>query len=332
MKQFITILAITILTAVSNFAQAQNKVNVVASASMWADMVANIGGDKVAIDRIVPIGGDPHTYEPTPSDAIKVSNADLILINGLTFEGWINDLIDNSGTKAETVLVTKYVTPISSDDYENATDPHAWMDADNGRLYAKAIYEALVKKDPENGVFYTQNYEAYDKKVVDLDNYIKAEIEKIPADKRILVTSHDAFKYYGNAYGIQLEAIQGISTEAEAQLSDMTRVTEVIKKTNIPAIFVESTINPKMLQQIAKDNNIAIGGELFADSLGKKGGKGGTYISMLKHNTDVIVKALSMAQNTEITEEKPTSNTYLYLALGIGLVVIMALAFTKLTK
>ncbi len=332
MKLYITSFSITLLTLLNYFAQAQEKINIVASASMWADMVENIAEDKATIDRIVPIGGDPHTYEPTPSDAIKVSNADLILVNGLTFEGWINDLIQNSGTSAETILVTKYVTPISSDDYENAADPHAWMDANNGRLYAKAIYEALVKFDPENGVFYTKNYEAYDKDLVDLDKYIKEEVAKIPSDKRILVTSHDAFKYYGKAYGIRLEAIQGISTEAEAQLSDMTRVTEVIKQTNIPAIFVESTINPKMLQQIAKDNNIAIGGELFADSLGKKNSEGGTYISMLRHNTDVIVKALSTSQFTETAEVKSTNNLYLYLVLGIGLLVIMALAFTKLIK
>ena len=331
MKHYTTLLII-LFSFLSHFAQAQGKINVVASASMWADMTEHIAGDKATIDRIVPIGGDPHTYEPTPSDAIKVSNADLILVNGLTFEGWINDLIGNSGTKAETVLVTKYVTPISSDDYENATDPHAWMDAANGRQYAKAIYEALVKLDPDNEEYYTQNYNTYDREIADLDNYIKAEVATIPSDKRILVTSHDAFKYYGKAYGIQLEAIQGISTEAEAQLSDMTRVTEVIQRTKIPAIFVESTINPKMLQQIAKDNNIAIGGELFADSLGKKGGEGGTYISMLKHNTDIIVKALSKSEFTETTEETSTNNLYLYLALGIGLLLIMGLAFTKLTK
>lgn len=326
----ITIVLLFSLTAI--IANAQDKINILASASMWADMTENIVGDRANVDRIVPIGGDPHTYEPTPSDATKVTNADLILINGLTFEGWITDLIKNSGTEAKTVLITKEVNPISSDVYKDATDPHAWMDASNGRLYAKAIYEALLNYDAANKKYYTERYAEYDQEISNLHTMIKKSVSRIPESQRVLITSHDAFKYYGEAYGLQLEAIQGISTEAEAQLSDMKRVSDAITRHNVPAVFVESTINPKMLQQIAKDNNIAIGGELYADSLGDKDSEGGTYIGMLQHNTEVIVDALTKTRNAEVKIEQGKNDTYLYVILGLVLLTIMGVVFSRLNK
>ncbi len=273
-------------------ATAQDKLKVLGSASMFSDMANEIGGDKISLKTIVPIGGDPHLHETTPKDAIKVSEADVILINGLTFEGWIIELIENAGTSADVILITEGVNPISSTVYKNASDPHAWMDAKNGLVYAKNIYEAFVKNDPANEDYYKENYLAYKKKLEDLDSYIRLAIESIPRDQRVLITSHDAFSYYGKAYGLRLEAIMGISTEADAQTSDIVRVTEVLEKYNVPAVFIESTINPKLIKQVAKDNNVAIGGELYADSLGPKGSEGESYYKMLKHNTDVIVSAL----------------------------------------
>jgi len=333
MKLYTQLLIVGILLCNTTFGYSQeNKYKILASASMWADMAKNLAGDKATVDLIVPIGGDPHLYEPTTGDAKKVSNADLILINGLTFEGWINELIDNSGTKAETVLITKYVTPISSDVYKDATDPHAWMDAANGALYVKAIYEALVAKDPSNKDYYTERYEIYKSKVEQLDNYIKFAIQSIPQEQRVLITSHDAFKYYGNAYGLKLEAIQGISTESEAQTSDMKRVTDVINQYKVPAVFIESTINPKMLMQIAKDNEVKIGGELYADSLGDEDSAGGTYIGMLKSNTDVITNALTNRNTETIKLHDSGTENYLYWILGLVLLGIMGLVFLKLNK
>ena len=159
------LLALLLSTSLICFAQSP-KIKILASASMWADMTSNIAGDLATIETIVPVGGDPHIYEPTTSDAIKVSNADLILINGLTFEGWIETLIENSGTKAKTVLITKYVEPIASETYHKATDPHAWMSAKNGLLYCQAIYEALVDYDTANKDKYTSNYLLYQTKRV----------------------------------------------------------------------------------------------------------------------------------------------------------------------
>ncbi len=309
----------------------EDKLQVLASASMWADMAQNIGGDLIDVDLIVPIGGDPHLYEPTPSDAKKVSNAGLILINGLTFEGWINELIENSGTKANTVIITKYVDPIKSDIYQDAVDPHAWMSVRNGKLYCKAIYEALVAALPQFKSMLESNYNTYITKLDKLDSYISIAVESIPESQRVLITSHDAFKYYGQAYGLKLEAIQGISTESEAQFSDMKRVTDVIKQYNVPAVFIETTINPKMLKQIAEDNGVIVGGQLYADSLGDKASEGGTYYDMLKSNTNVIVNALSQQRGEQVSgSESSGSKALIYIGLALGLLLIMGGVFYKL--
>ena len=295
---------------------------VVASATIFEDMAKNLGRDLIDVESIVPIGGDPHVYEPTPSDAVMVSKADLILINGLTFEGWINELVENSGTDAQVVLITEGITPIASESYKGATDPHAWMDASNGIIYARNISLALQRLDPDNQSLYQEYLEDYRDRLVELDRYIEQEISSIPESKRVLITSHDAFAYYGRKYGIKLSAIMGISTDAEAQTSDILRVAQTIKNTGVPAVFVESTINPKLLQQIAKDNEVAIGGELFADSIGDEGTDGHGYIEMLRHNTDVIVGALSRNEisKTKIDQDDDSSNWLLYSILGLCMI------------
>lgn len=318
------IIVALILSTLSTVA-AQDKPLVVASASMLADITQNIGGDHIDVRMIVPIGGDPHIYEPTPSDVQLVNNANLILINGLTFEGWITELIENSGTQAQTVTVTQGVDILTSQQYKNSADPHAWMDASNGRIYARNIKEALIQIDPNHQDEYEENFIKYDAQLAELDQYIAQKIEEIPQAKRVLITSHDAFQYYGKKYGVRLEAIMGISTEAEAQTSDVIRVNKVIKENGIPAIFIESTINPKLIQQLATDNKIKIGGKLYADSLGDKNSPGSTYINMLRHNTDTIVKALS--RDHEIVEEEKVNNMGYLLAMGgillLGLIFLV---------
>jgi ABC-type Zn uptake system ZnuABC Zn-binding protein ZnuA len=304
---------------------AKEKPVVLATASIFADMAKNIAGGELEVQLIVPIGGDPHLYEPTPGDAQKVAEADLILKNGLTFEGWLNELIENSGTKAKVVTITDGIQAITSEKYKNSTDPHAWMDAQHGQTYIENVKNALVALAPDNADIFEFNYKLYRQQLEDLDFFIKAEIAKIPEAQRILITSHDAFQYYGRRYGIQLESILGTSTDAEEQTSDIIRLNKVIQESQVPAIFVESTINPKLLKQIAKDNDIAIGGELYADSLGDEKSPASTYIDMLKHNTTVIVKALSQLKSvdnaaTENEEEKGTSNFVLYAVLGILLI------------
>lgn len=297
---------------------------VVASASMIADMATNIGGQHIDVDLIVPIGGDPHIYEPTPDDVRLVRSANLILLNGLTFEGWINELIENSGTSASTIIVTKGIDILTSQQYKNSTDPHAWMTASNGKIYAFNIKKALQELDPLHYDFYEKNYNSYAAQLEDLDQYIKQKIIEIPESKRILVTSHDAFQYYGRRYGVRLEAIMGISTEAEAQTSDIIRVNRVIKESGIPAIFVESTINPKLISQLAEDNHIKIGGKLYADSLGDKDSPADTYINMLKYNTDTIVNAL-LGESEDADPSQSTGQSYLYLWIFGGVLLISSI-------
>jgi len=298
----------------------EDKKLVVATCSIFADMAENIAGGHADVKMIVPVGSDPHLYTPRPSDAKLLAEADLILRNELTFEGWLKKLIDNSSTKAKITTITDGVPAIKSLEYENSADPHAWMDAKNGLIYIENIKNSLVEIDPDNKEVYEINYGVYRQQLEDLHAYILAEVSKVPESQRILITSHDAFQYYGRAYGILLESILGVSTEAEAQTSDIRRLNKVIRENKVPAVFIESTINPKMLEQLASDNNIEIGGELFADSIGEKDGNADSYYDMLKYNTDVIVKALSRVvedQEKEVSEESDGNSYLIWGVLGV---------------
>lgn len=319
-----TIIYTSLLTLLSFSLLAQEKFKVVATASIFADMAENIAGDYIEIKTIVPIGGDPHLHEPTPRDAQLVNSADLILMNGLTFEGWLNELIENSGTKAKTALITKGVNAIESKQYKGSTDPHAWMDVNNGLIYIKNIKDALVELDPEGKEQYEFNYGVYKQQLEELDQYIKDRIGEIPIEKRVLITSHDAFQYYGRKYGILLESVLGVSTDAEVQTSDITRLSKVIRERKVPAVFIESTINPKLLKQIASDNKVSIGGQLFADSIGDKDSDAPTYYDMLKHNTDVIVDALKKeVESAEVTDNQPNNNWIFYALIGLALIGLL---------
>ena len=314
---------------------AQERLKVVATATMFEDMARMISGDLLEVVSIVPVGGDPHIYEPTPSDVRLVAEADLILRNGLTFEGWLDELIANSGTKADVVTITKGIPVIASDQYHNATDPHAWMSARNGLQYIENVHDALVRLDPENADVYAFNYRLYKQQLEDLDQWIRTEIEKIPLAKRVLITSHDAFRYFGKQYGVRVEAALGTSTDAEVQTSDIVKLSNTIRETGVPAIFVESSVNPKLLEQIARDNKIGIGGKLYSDSLGDKDSPAGSYIGMLRHNTETIVKALSAAvpeTHTEAASLNKSSSIWLWTTLVALLVGGFAFVAFRLGK
>ncbi len=307
---------------------AQDKLKVVTSVTILKDMAELIAGDQLQVQCIMPIGSDPHLHEPTPRDAKMVAAADLVLVNGLTLEGWLNELIDNAGGDAEVVTVTDGIQSIASQTYKNASDPHAWMDARNGIQYIKNIKDSFVKLMPESKEIFEFNYGVYKQQLEDLDDYIFRAIATIPERQRILITSHDAFQYYGRRYGIQLEALMGTSTDAQTQTSDMNRVINVIRANKVPALFVESTINPKMLEQIAADNDIVIGGHLFADSIGDEDSGAGSYYDMLKHNTDQIVAGLT---NKAVVKPSVEMKTPSYM-LWVGLAVLLLVGFFILTK
>jgi ABC-type Zn uptake system ZnuABC Zn-binding protein ZnuA len=286
------IIVIFFFSTVSLTAQKEDRPLVVASASIFHDMAEVVSGGLVEVRTVVPIGGDPHIYEPTPADVRLVAAADLVLVNGLTFEGWMNELIANSGTRAKTVTITEGIGTIESEEYANSSDPHAWMTAKNGQLYVENIRRALVDLDPYNKDVYNFNAQLYQQQLEDLDKEIFREVSSLPESRRILVTSHDAFRYYGRYYGVQVEAALGTSTDAEVQTEDVNRLTTIIKESGVPAIFVESTINPKLIRQLATDNDVIIGGSLYADSLADPDHPAGTYIGMLRYNTKTMVAAL----------------------------------------
>jgi ABC-type Zn uptake system ZnuABC Zn-binding protein ZnuA len=295
---------------------------VVTTASIFADMAENIAGGHLEVKTIVPTGGDPHTYEPTPADARLVASADIILKNGLTFEGWLDGLIASANTEAKVVTITEGIDAIHAQ-HKNSSDPHAWMSAANGIIYIENIKNALVEFDPANKEVYEFNYGVYRKLLEELDTYIAEQIKKIPEKRRILITSHDAFEYYGRRYGLRLESVLGISTDAEAQTSDMVRLAKVIRDNGVPAVFIETTVNPKLLQQIATDNNARIGGKLFSDSIGDKNSDAPSYYQMLKYNTDTIVKALSAAEQSATPvdgKKQGTTGWITWVVLGILLV------------
>ena len=295
---------------------------VVASASIFADMARNLGGGEVRVESVVPIGGDPHTFEPTPASARLVAAADLILVNGLTFEGWMNELIANSGTRARTVVVTEGIETIASEEYANASDPHAWMTARNGQTYVDNIRDALTELDPFNREVYEFNAGVYRQQLEELDREIFDQIERIPESQRVLITSHDAFRYFGRYYGIRVEAALGTSTDADVQTDDVARLTRIIRETAVPAIFVESTINPKLIRQIAADTEVVIGGSLYADSLGPEGSPAGTYEGMLRYNVRTIVEALT-GKARGADEEAAPAPLQQWLLLGVILAMMI---------
>ena len=321
-KKIILVLLILTTTSFLSFGQ-EDKPLVVATASIFADMAENLAGGQVEVEMIVPIGGDPHIHEPTPRDAQLVAKADLILKNDLTFEGWLSELIENSSTKAKVVTITEGITPIQSEKYKDSTDPHAWMDASFGMIYIKNIKDALIAVDPDHQDIYEFNYGVYKQQLEDLDEYIQEEIQKIPESRRILITSHDAFRYYGQRYGIRVEAILGTSTDAEVQTSDIIRLNKIIKSAKVPAVFIESTVNPKLLEQLATDNKIEIGGKLYSDSIGDEQSPAPTYMDMLKYNTNTIVHALKkevLAKAEDTSEIEGGSNFWLYGFLAVLLI------------
>lgn len=311
------------------------KPKILATASMWADMAKIIGGDLIEVDVIVPIGSDPHLYESTPNDIRKVFAADLILINGFTFEGWLQKLISSSGTNAKTVLLTDGIQPITNPEFKNSTDPHAWMDAAYGKIYAFNISEALCKLLPQEAQKIRTNFDQYNNQLEELHEYILKRISGIPKEQRVLITSHDAFHYYGNKYGLQVEALLGTSTDADVQTGDFLRVNKIIREKKIPAIFIESTINPKLMEQIVKENNIQIGGKLYADSLGDEASPANTYINMLRHNTKVISEALSSNRVDHAQFDKKQKSFSAYIIPGLvllGFIFIALLYYLRRAK
>ena len=282
----------TLIAAAPAAAQdrAPEKLKVVASFSILADFVKNVGGERLEVATLVGPNSDAHVYAPTPSDAKTLAAAKLVFVNGLGFEGWIDRLIKASGTKAPMVVATKGVKPRKMED-EHA-DPHAWQSVANAKIYVANIRDALVKADPAGQSTYGSNAAAYLAKLDALEAEVKDAVAKIPGDRRKIITTHDAFGYFAAAYGIEFVAPQGVSTESQSSARDVAKIIAQIRKQKIPSVFLENVTDPRLLKRIGEETGAHIGGELYSDALTDANGPAPTYSDMMRHNVGQLAAAL----------------------------------------
>lgn len=290
-----SVITLTIISCSSDDRKlAGDKLVVVSTITIINDMVKNIGGDKVEAISICGIGFDPHTYKSVPGDSKIIASADIVFMNGFGLEGWIEKLIRAAGSNKPVFAVTNGIEPLRDDRGHGDPDPHCWFNARLAKVYVDNILSGLIEVDPENEDVFSQNAIAYKLQLDSLHSYASEMISQIPEQYRTLVTSHDAFRYFGEAYGIKVEALQGISTEAKAQTADVAELVDLIKEFNLPAVFIETSVNPKLLEQIAAETQAKIGGVLFSDSIGDEGTAGGSYIGAFKYNVETITNALKV--------------------------------------
>jgi zinc/manganese transport system substrate-binding protein len=297
------VLCAAIAGALPTAAPAQERLPVVASFSILGDFVKNVGGDRVSVALLVGPEGDAHVYQPSPADAKKLAGAKVIFVNGFKFEGWIDRLIKASGTKASVVIATKGITPREMENGEEAkkgqvhehagVDPHAWQSIANARIYVANIRDALIAADPGGKEIYEKNAAAYLAKLAAVETEVKEGIAKIPAERRRIITSHDAFGYFGAAYGFEFIAPQGVSTETEASARDVAKIIRQIKAQKIPAVFLENISDPRLMQRIAAETGAKLGGKIYSDALSAESGPASTYIDMMRHNIRQLSAALT---------------------------------------
>jgi zinc/manganese transport system substrate-binding protein len=279
--------------------QQSASLKVVASFSILGDFVREVGGSRVEVTTLVGANGDAHVYAPSPSDARKVAEAAVVVVNGLKFEGWIEKLIKASGTKASVVTTTTGIKTIKAAEEKDhghshgAVDPHAWQNAGNAKIYVANIRDALIAADPAGKDAYTANASTYIAKLDALDAEIKAAAHSIPVDARRIITSHNAFGYFAAAYGVTFVAPRGVSTEAEASAQDVARIIRQIKAQKARAVFVENISDPRLSERIAKETGARIGGRLYSDALSAADGPASTYIDMMRHNIKTLSTALT---------------------------------------
>ena len=283
-----------VLAATSGSVSAR-QLHVVASFTVLADMVRQVGTPHVEVVSLVGPNGDPHVYEPTPQDAHALSTADLVVVNGLGLEGWMDRLIGASGTRAPVLVVSKGLETLhTGENGRLITDPHAWNSAANGVLYVQNIIDALVAADPADAADYRTRGARYVSELRSLDAWVRREVMSIPPDKRRIITSHDAFGYLGAAYGIEFRAPLGYSTEAEPSAAAVASLIEQIKREKIRAVFLENSNDPRLTGQIASATGARLGGTLYAEALSAPDGPAPTYVQMFRHNIETLLAGMRL--------------------------------------
>jgi manganese/zinc/iron transport system substrate-binding protein len=296
----ILMLSMVLITACAGEKNDSNKIQVTTTIGMIADIVKNVGGDLVEVEGLMGAGVDPHLYKASQGDIAKLENADIIFYNGLNLEGKMNDIFVQMASKIPTHAVTSKLDSSGlQDDQLNPghVDPHVWFNVQNWMSAVEVVRDALIDLDPDHKQQYTDNAEAYLNKLSDLDEYVKEQIKAIPESSRVLVTAHDAFGYFGSAYGFEVMGLQGISTDSEYGLKDIKHLIDVLVDRNIKAVFVETSISDSSIRALVegakkREHYVVIGGYLYSDAMGEEGTEEGTYIGMVKHNIDTIVSAL----------------------------------------
>jgi len=277
-------------------------VKAIATFSILADFVRNVGGDRVDVAALVGPNGNAHVYAPSPSDAKKVAGAKVVFVNGLGFEGWLDRLVKASASTAPVIVATKGIKPIErGDDHHEVhepehdhgrADPHAWQSVTNAKIYVANIRDALAALDPAGKAVYEGSADTYLAKLDALDREVRDVIARIPADRRRVITSHNAFGYFQSAYGIEFTAPQGVSTESEASAKDVAAIITQIRRDKAAAVFLENVTDPRLMRQIASETGAKVGGVLYSDALTDRSGDAPTYIALIRHNLKQLAAAL----------------------------------------
>ena len=268
-------------------------VEAVASFSILGDIVQQVGGEHVNVVTLVGPDGDPHGFAPMPKNSKQLSNADVVFVSGLGLEGWLERLISASGYKGQVLVASTGVDTRKMDDEgKMVTDPHAWNSMANGIKYANNVMNALIVADPEDADYFRKRGGEYIQQLEKLDAYAKAQFAAIPLDKRKVLTSHDAFGYFSQEYGVSFLSPVGFSTEAEASASDVAALIKQIKQEKIKTYFIENQTDPRLVKQIATASGAKAGGELYPEALSPAGGPAATYVEAFKHNVDTIVGSM----------------------------------------
>ncbi len=290
-------LALLLLSLLLMTFAAQAQLKVVTTTGMIADLVENIGGQHAEVTALMGSGVDPHLYKATQGDLRRLTKADVILYNGLHLEGKMQDIFEKMARKKAVFPVSSSIPKEQLLQHGHFPDPHIWFDLSLWQQAGQRVLQILQQQDPKNQQRYADNAESYLNEMQQLHQWIKSQIQSIPQTQRILITAHDAFGYFGQAYGMQVMGLQGISTASEFGLQDIKQLKDIIVKNQIKAVFVESSVSPRFIQSLvagvkAEGHELTIGGELYSDAMGKSDTATGSYFGMVKHNVKTIVDAL----------------------------------------